>query len=87
MLDGALCAFAVMASMQSLKTPGRISPTRRQALRDAAGVGTAVIETGVAVGDLVALRDPAASAAPASPALPASPAGVAPRRGQGASRP
>src|SRR6202790_1955898 len=43
MLDGALCAFAVMASMQSLKTPGRISPTRRQALRDAAGVGTAVI--------------------------------------------
>ncbi|WP_053063837.1 hypothetical protein [Caballeronia mineralivorans] len=43
MLDGALCAFAVMASMQSLKTPGRVSPARRQALRDAAGVGTAVI--------------------------------------------
>jgi hypothetical protein len=52
-----------------------------------AGVGTAVIETGVAVGDLVALRDPAASAEPASPALPASPAGVAPRRGGGAARP
>lgn len=52
-----------------------------------AGVGTAVIETGVAEGDLVALRDPAASAAPASPALPASPAGVAPRRGEGAARP
>src|SRR5258707_13443457 len=43
MLDGALCAFAVMASMQSLKAPGRMAPTRRQALRDAAGVGAAVI--------------------------------------------
>src|SRR5471032_122610 len=43
MLDGALCAFAVMASMQSLKAPGAVSPTRRQALRDAAGVGAAVI--------------------------------------------
>lgn len=62
-----------------------------------AGVGTAVIETGVAAGDLVALRDLAADGArrppasasspPASPALPASPAGVAPRRGGGAARP
>lgn len=52
-----------------------------------AGVGTAVIETGVAAGDLVALRDPAAPAATASPALPASPAGAAPRRGGGAARP
>jgi hypothetical protein len=43
MLDGALCAFAVMASMQSLKAPGAVSPTRRQALRDATGVGAAVI--------------------------------------------
>jgi HlyD family secretion protein len=60
-----------------------------------ASVGAAVVETGVAVGDLVALRDPAADAArrlpapgaPASPALPASPAGVAPGRGGGAARP
>lgn len=43
MLDGALCAFAVMASMQSLRAPGAVSPTRRQALRDATGVGAAVI--------------------------------------------
>ena len=60
-----------------------------------ASVGTAVIETGVAAGDLVALRDPAAdaarrlpgSAAPAAPASPASPASPAPRRGGEAARP
>ncbi|HEY6324708.1 MAG TPA: HlyD family efflux transporter periplasmic adaptor subunit, partial [Thermoanaerobaculia bacterium] len=60
-----------------------------------ASVGAAVVETGVAAGDLVALRDPAADAArqfpapaaPASPALPASPAGVTPGRGGGAARP
>jgi HlyD family secretion protein len=63
-----------------------------------AGVGTAVIETGVAEGDLVALQDPAADGArrlpaaaapatPGAPASPASPAGAAPRRGGGAARP
>jgi len=46
-----------------------------------AGVGTAVIATGVAPGDVLALRDPAAASAPgpgAAPASPASPAGVRP---------
>jgi HlyD family secretion protein len=61
-----------------------------------AGVGTAVIETGVAVGDLVALRDPASdgarrppasAASAASPASPALPASSAPHRGGGAARP
>lgn len=63
-----------------------------------AGAGTAVVETGVAAGDLVALRDPAADGAPgsaassasapgAAPASPASPASPAPRRGGGAARP
>jgi len=60
-----------------------------------ASVGAAVIETGVAAGDLVALQDPSADtarrlpapAALAAPAAPASPGGVAPRRGGGAPRP
>ncbi|SAL23459.1 hypothetical protein AWB64_01840 [Caballeronia sordidicola] len=43
MLDGVWCALAVIASVQSLRTPGALSPARRQALRDAAGVGGAVI--------------------------------------------
>jgi HlyD family secretion protein len=45
-----------------------------------AGVGTVVLETGVAPGDVLALRDPAAASAPrpAAPASPASPAGVRP---------
>jgi hypothetical protein len=43
MLDGVWCAFAVMTSVQSLRTPGMVSPARQQALRDAAGVGAAVI--------------------------------------------
>ncbi|AMM17722.1 hypothetical protein AX768_26510 [Burkholderia sp. PAMC 28687] len=43
MLDGVWCALAVIASVQSLRTPGAVSPARQQALRDAAGVGAAVI--------------------------------------------
>jgi hypothetical protein len=43
MLDGVWCALAVIASVQSLRTPGALSPARQQALRDAAGVGAAVI--------------------------------------------
>src|ERR1700712_1156759 len=43
MLDGVWCALAVIASVQSLGTPGAVSPARQQALRDAAGVGAAVI--------------------------------------------
>jgi hypothetical protein len=43
MLDGAWCAFAVITSVQSLRTPGMVPLARRQALRDAAGVGAAVI--------------------------------------------
>lgn len=43
MLDGVWCAFAVIASVQSLRTPGAVSAARRQALRDAAGVGAAVM--------------------------------------------
>jgi hypothetical protein len=43
MLDGVWCAFAVITSVQSLRTPGMISPARQQALRDTAGVGAAVI--------------------------------------------
>jgi HlyD family secretion protein len=48
-----------------------------------AGVGAAVIETGVAPGDVLALRDPAAASAP-QPAAPASPAVPRPA---GAARP
>ncbi len=43
MLDGVWCALAVMTSVQSLRTPGMVSPARQQALRDAAGVGASVI--------------------------------------------
>lgn len=43
MLDGVWCALAVIASVQSLRSPGAGSPARQQALRDAAGVGAAVI--------------------------------------------
>ena len=43
MLDGVWCAFAVMTSVQSLRTPGMVTPARQHALRDAAGVGAAVI--------------------------------------------
>ncbi|HVR07176.1 MAG TPA: HlyD family efflux transporter periplasmic adaptor subunit [Thermoanaerobaculia bacterium] len=56
-----------------------------------AGVGTVVIERGVAAGDLLALRDPAAAAAP-RPAAPGTPASIAmpalpPGRAGGAVRP
>jgi hypothetical protein len=43
MLDGVWCALAVITSVQTLKTPGAVAPVRQRALRDAAGVGAAVI--------------------------------------------
>ncbi len=43
MFNGALCAFSVVALIQSLRTPGGLVAGRRSLLRDAAGLGAAIV--------------------------------------------
>jgi hypothetical protein len=43
MFNGALCAFSVVALVQSLRTPGNLAAGRGSVLRDAAGLGAAVV--------------------------------------------
>jgi hypothetical protein len=43
MFNGALCAFSAVTLIQSLRTPGALAAGRRSLLRDAAGLGAAIV--------------------------------------------
>jgi hypothetical protein len=43
MFNGALCAFSVVALVQGIRMPGGLAAVRHSLLRDAAGVGAAIV--------------------------------------------